>query len=119
VTEINTPVLEPEEMRALLDSIDVSTPAGLRDLALIALMGYAIARVGAALGMIVDGVFVQRRRLWVRLHEKGAKDHDILCHHNLEEYRAAYLDGCNLRDDPKCPCFGRSQSGRVRLRARL
>ena len=30
-----TPVLEPAEARALLDSIDVATPAGLRDRALI------------------------------------------------------------------------------------
>jgi site-specific recombinase XerD len=31
-----TPVLEPEEARALLDAIDVTAPAGLRDRALIA-----------------------------------------------------------------------------------
>jgi hypothetical protein len=33
-----TPLLDPSEARALLDSIDVSTYAGLRDRALIALM---------------------------------------------------------------------------------
>ena len=33
-----TPVLEADEARALLDSIDVSTPVGLRDRALIALL---------------------------------------------------------------------------------
>lgn len=33
-----TPVLDPAEARQLLDSIDVSTPIGLRDRALIALM---------------------------------------------------------------------------------
>ena len=27
------------------------------------------------------------------------------CHHNLEEYLTAYLDGCGLRDDPKGPLF--------------
>jgi hypothetical protein len=37
--------------RALLDSIDTSTPIILRDRALIALMVYSLARVGAALGM--------------------------------------------------------------------
>jgi integrase/recombinase XerC len=40
-----TPVLEPTEARKLLDSINVSTPAGLRDRALIALMLYTFARV--------------------------------------------------------------------------
>ena len=27
------------------------------------------------------------------------------CHHNLEEYLTAYLDGAALRDDPKGPLF--------------
>ena len=27
------------------------------------------------------------------------------CHHNLEEYLSAYLDGAALRDDPKGPLF--------------
>ena len=27
------------------------------------------------------------------------------CHHNLEEYLVAYLDGAGLRDDPKGPLF--------------
>jgi site-specific recombinase XerD len=39
-----THVLEPVEARALLDSIDVTTPIGLRDRALIGLMVYSFAR---------------------------------------------------------------------------
>uniref|UniRef100_UPI0004C3B414 tyrosine-type recombinase/integrase n=1 Tax=Sphingobium sp. DC-2 TaxID=1303256 RepID=UPI0004C3B414 len=79
-----TPVLAPDEARALLDRIDVTTHAGLRDRALIGLMVYSFARVGAALAMRVEDVFVQNRRLWVRLHEKGGKRHEMPCHHNLE-----------------------------------
>ena len=43
--------------------------------------------------------------LWVRLREKGGKRHAMPCHHNLEEYLTAYLDGAGLRDDPKGPLF--------------
>ena len=68
-----TPVLDATEARQLLDSIDVSTQAGLRDRALIALMVFSFARVGAALGMTVADVYTQNRRLWVRLREKGGK----------------------------------------------
>jgi site-specific recombinase XerD len=100
-----TPVLDPAEARALLDSIDISTPIGLRDRALISLMVYSFTRVGAALGMKVEDVYTQRRRLWVRLREKGGKAHAMPCHHNLEEYLMAYNDGCGLRDDPKGPLF--------------
>ena len=110
-----TPVLDPKEARALLDAIDVTTPAGLRDRALIGLMVYSFARIGAALAMHVEDVFVQNRRLWVRLHEKGGKRHEMPCHHNLEEYLAAYLDGCGLRDDRKGPLFRTISRGTKRL----
>jgi site-specific recombinase XerC len=105
VTSGQTPVLDPAEARALLDSIDTSTPAGLRDRALIGLMVYSFARIGAALGMAVEDVYTQNRRLWVRLREKGGKRHAMPCHHNLDEYLVAYLDGAGLRDDPKGPLF--------------
>jgi integrase/recombinase XerC len=100
-----TPVLDPSEARALLDSIDVTTPVGLRDRALIGLMVYSFARIGAALAMKVEDVYVQNRRLWVRLHEKGGKRHEMPCHHNLEIYLHAYIDGCGLAGDPKGPLF--------------
>lgn len=96
-----TPVIEAAEVRAVLDSIDVSTPAGLRDRTLIALMVFSFARVGAALAMRVEDVFVQNHRLWVRLHEKGGKQHVMPCHHTLEDYLHAYLDGTKLADEPK------------------
>ena len=89
----------------MLASIDATTHAGLRDRALIALMVYSFARIGAALGMKVEDVYTQNRRLWVRLREKGGKRHEMPCHHNLEEYLVAYLDDANLRDDPKGPLF--------------
>lgn len=100
-----TPVLDPQEARELLDSIDVTTTVGLRDRALIALMVYSFARVGAALAMKVEDVYVQNRRLWVRLHEKGGKRHEMPCHHNLETYLHGYIDGCCLAGDPKAQLF--------------
>ena len=100
-----TPVLAPEEARALLDSIDVSKPIGLRDRALIGLMVYSFARIGAAVAMKADDVFVQNRRLWVRLHEKGGKHHVMPCHHNLEDYLTAYIEGTRVKGEPGLPLF--------------
>jgi site-specific recombinase XerD len=105
VRKSKTPVLDAKEVRELLDSIDVSKPVGLRDRALVALMVYSFARVGAATAMRVEDAFVQNRRLWVRLHEKGGKLHEMPCHHNLEAYLHAYIDGCGLAADPKEPLF--------------
>lgn len=110
-----TPVLAPAEARALLDSIDAATPAGLRDRALIGLMVYSFARIGAALAMRVEDAYVQNRRLWVRLHEKGGKRHEMPCHHTLEDYLHAYLDGAGLRGDPKGPLFRTLGRGTGRL----
>jgi site-specific recombinase XerC len=63
------PVLDPAEARALLDSIDVGTQSELRDRALIGLMVYSFARIGAALSMLVEDVYTQNRRLWVGLRD--------------------------------------------------
>ena len=51
------------------------------------------------------GSRLQNRRLWVRLREKGGKHHEMPCHHNIEEYLTAYIEGLGLRDDPKRPLF--------------
>ena len=112
-----TPVLAPEEARALLDAIDISTPIGLRDQALIGLMVFSFARIGAALGMKVEDVYVQNRRLWVRLHEKGGKVHEMPCHHTLEEYLHAYIDGCGLASETKGALFRTIGRGRGVLTA--
>lgn len=100
-----TPVLDPSETRQLLDSIDISSVAGLRDRALIALMVFSFARIGAALGMRVEDVYKQNRRLWVRLREKGGKQHTVPCHHTLEAYLREYLVGAQLEHDAKGPLF--------------
>jgi len=105
VRQGKTAVLEAAEARALLDAIDITTQAGLRDRALIALMIYSFARIGAALAMKVEDVFVQNRRLWVRLREKGGKAHAMPCHHSLEEYLTAYLEQTGIMQDGKGPLF--------------
>lgn len=58
-----------------------ASQAGLRDRALIGLMIYSFAPVGTALAMKREDVFVQERRLPLRLHEKGGKRHEMPCHH--------------------------------------
>ncbi|MCW5687107.1 MAG: tyrosine-type recombinase/integrase [Pseudolabrys sp.] len=100
-----TPVLTPAEARQLLDAIDAGSVAGLRDRALIGIMVYSFARIGAALRMDVDDLFIQNRRLWARLLEKGGKRHEMPCHHNLEAYLQEYVDRCGLTADPNAPLF--------------
>ena len=109
-----TPVLTAEEARELLNSIRIvrntardgqpesEEPAlvGLRDRALIAVMVYSFARINAVLEMKVRDYFVQGRRGWVRLHEKGGKEHEVPCHHKLEQYLDEYIAAAGLAGDP-------------------
>lgn len=114
-----TPVLSAEEMGQLLSSIDTSTLIGLRDRALIGLMGYTFARVGAAVTMKVEDYYIQKRRGWVRLHEKGGKVNDLPCHHNLEQFLDEWLNASGLSLEPNAPIFPTLRHGKLTGRAPL
>ena len=100
-----TPVLDREEARTLLSSIDTSTLVGLRDRALIGIMIYTFARVGAVLQMNVGDHFSQGRRGWVRLHEKGGKEHEAPCISKLEAYLDEYIAVAGIQEDKDGPLF--------------
>ncbi len=102
-----TPVLQASEARALLDSIPLDIIGGLRDRAMIGVMIYSFARVGAVVGMRVEDYYVQGRRGWFRLHEKGGKHHQVPAHHNAEAYVEAYLEaaGPAFRAERRQPLF--------------
>jgi integrase/recombinase XerD len=108
-----TPVLQADEARALLDAIDTTSLPGLRDRALIGLMIYTFARVGAVVSMRVEDYFVRGRRGWVRLHEKGGKEHEMPAHHNLDRYLEEYIAAAGITQDRKGPLF-RTSKGRGR-----
>ena len=113
-----TSVLSAEEMRILLDSIDTSKLIGLRDRALIGLMGYTFARVGAVIGMKVEDYYIQNRRGWVRLHEKGGKVNELPCHHNLEVFLDEWLSTAGLNMEPTAPLFPTLRHGNLSERRR-
>ncbi len=100
-----TPVLQADEARALLAAIDTGPLIGLRDRALIGTMVYTFARVNAVLSMKVKDYFVQGRRGWVRLHEKGGKEHEVPCHHTLERFLDEYIAAAGVAGDADGPLF--------------
>ncbi|QOV92089.1 tyrosine-type recombinase/integrase [Humisphaera borealis] len=111
-----TPVLTQQQARELLDSIEVAhvhpltgqvtaNLIGLRDRALIAMMIYSFARIGAAVSMNVEDYWQNGKRWWFRLHEKGGKHHAVPAHHNAEQYLDAYLQATGIADQLKSPLF--------------
>lgn len=111
----STPVLSAEEARLLLDSIDTSSVIGLRDRALIGVMIFSFARIEAVVSLRVEDFYPEKRRYWLRLHEKGGKVNKMPCHHNLEAYLHEYIETAGLRAYPKTPLFrsARGRSGRL------
>ncbi len=109
-----TPFLSRQDARALLDGIDTGHVVGLRDRALIALMIYSFARIGAVTKTRVADYYQNGKRWFIRLHEKGGKFHELPVHHLAEEYLDAYLEAAGIRGDGKTPLF-RSSRGRSRV----
>ena len=81
-------------------------------------MLYSFARVSAVIGMRRQDYFRQESRGWLRLHEKGGKQHDVPAHHRAVEALDDYLAASGL-DEAKAPLFqsvdpaGRKLTGRA------
>jgi integrase/recombinase XerD len=105
VTKGVTPVLSSEEATALLTGMDVSTVVGSRDRAIIAVMTYTFARVGAVVALTVGDYYPQKKRWWLRLHEKNGKLNEMPCHHKLVDYLDDYIGVAGLGKERKGPLF--------------
>jgi len=105
-------VLTKEQARRLLESVDTSTLVGLRDRALIGVMIYSFARIGAVVAMRVEDYYPGAKRWWIRLHEKGGKRHEMPAHHKLEQFLDEYLAAAGIHEDGKTPLF-RSAIGKT------
>jgi integrase len=112
-----TPVLAAEEARELIDSIDAGSVKGLRDRALIAVMVYTFARVGAVVGMRVEDYFRQGKRWWFRLHEKGGKRHEVPAHHKAEAHVDTWIEAAGIEGEGKLPLFRTLRNGMVTAHA--
>lgn len=97
-----TLILEPDQMRKLLDSIPVTREAkiarkqgggvraeadvkALRDRAIIAIMANTFARVSAVLKLKRWDYTLQDKRARLRLLEKGNKEKLVWLHHEAEQ----------------------------------
>jgi len=67
-------------------------------------MVYSFARIGAALGMAVEDVYTQNRRLWVRLREKGGKRHAMPCL-TISKNTSPPISTARACANPKGPLF--------------
>ena len=115
VSEGVTPVLGAADVARILEGIPTDNLVGVRDRALIGLMAYTFARVGAAVLMDVKDFFPQGTGYLVRLREKGGKRKTIAAHHLLVQYLCAYIDAAGIADEADAPLFRTAKGKTKRL----
>ena len=104
-----------DEAKALLAAIDIRNLIGLRDRALIGMLPFTFGRIGAVTTMRVGDYYPVGKRWWVRLHEKGGKEHTMPVHHTLQDWLDAYLEAVGIAGDAKGVLFRTAdrRSGRL------
>jgi len=104
-TEGKTPAFVDGEVQTLLDAIDSSMHTGLRDRALLGVLAYTFARIGAAVNLKVEDYYPSGKRFLLRFKEKGGKEKELPVHHKLEELLDQYLKATGLEKEPESPLF--------------
>jgi integrase/recombinase XerD len=100
VVEGKTPEIGVEQARTLLKSIDVSNPVGLRDRAVLAVLVYTAARVGAVAKLTLKSLVHDGAQYSLRFLEKGGKSREIPVRHDLEGYLRAYMEAATITEGP-------------------
>jgi site-specific recombinase XerD len=117
-TEGKTPAFVDGEVQKLLDVIETSTHTGLRDRALLGVLAYTFARIGAVVNLKVEDYYPSGKRFLLRFKEKGGKEKDLPVHHKLEELLDQYLKATGLekeQDKRESP----ANAGRPYVRGRI
>jgi integrase/recombinase XerD len=117
-TEGKTPAFVEGEVQKLLNTIQTSTHTGLRDRALLGVLAYTFARIGAVVNLKVEDYYPSGKRFLLRFKEKGGKEKELPVHHKLEELLDQYLKTTGLENEPGSPLFPASigKTGKVARR---
>ena len=94
-----------DEAKALLAAINTGSLIGLRDRALIGMLLFTFGRIGAVTAMRVSDYYPVGKRWWVRLHEKGGKEHTMPVHHILQDWLDVYVEAAGIAGDSKGVLF--------------
>jgi integrase/recombinase XerD len=117
VAEGATPGISVEQARKLRRSVDLGHVVGLRDRAVLGVLAYSGARVGAFARLRLGDLrnFGEQRAL--RFREKGGKVREIPVRHDLDAWLREYLDAASVvGQDDKTPLFRAADGKRRQLR---
>lgn len=91
VVEGKTPEITIAQARKLMLSLDTNHVVGLRDRAIIAIMIYTAARVGAVAALRRGDFYDIGDQHCLRFAEKGGKSREIPVRHDLQQFIREYL----------------------------
>jgi len=115
VTEGKTPEITVEQSRHLLKSIELLSAIDFRDRAIISMLVYTAARVGAIAKLRLSDLVDEGNHLMIRFREKGGKDRSIPARISLREELDEYLAVLPMNGSDKDTPVFRSASGRTGL----
>lgn len=96
VVEGKTPEMTVGQARTLMRSIDRSNAVGLRDHAIISIMIYTAARVGAVAALRRRDFYDVGAQYCLRFTEKRGKSREIPVRHDLRQFIKDYLESGGL-----------------------
>jgi site-specific recombinase XerD len=97
VLEGRTPEISIDDARSLLKSIRDSHVVALRDRAVIGILIYTAARVGAVARLTNSDYYAVGGQQVLRFQEKGGKLREIPVRHDLREFIEQFLERCDVR----------------------
>ncbi|WZP01232.1 tyrosine-type recombinase/integrase (plasmid) [Isosphaeraceae bacterium EP7] len=100
ITEGKTPMIGRDQARALIGSIEASEPVSKRDRAVLSVLIYTAARVGAVAKLAVKDLVHDGSQYSLRFSEKGGKSREIPVRHDLELLLLDYLRSAGIVDGP-------------------
>jgi site-specific recombinase XerD len=115
VIEGRTPEIAVEQAEKLLGSIDVSHVVGLRDRAVISVLIFTAARVGAVSKLRLKNFEHDGSQWTLRFEEKGGKSREIPVRHDLQGFLLAYRAAAGLETEPRESPLFRTAAGRTRM----
>ena len=107
--EGKTPEIQRKQVEALLTSIETSyqadaeirsDPVGLRDRAILAVMIFTAARVGAVARLALKDLRHDGTEYALRFSEKGGKSREIPVRADLQKILLAYIQAAGISDGP-------------------
>lgn len=108
--------LTPKECRSLIDAPDATTPAGIRDRAILALLAYSACRVGEVSRLRVGDYKATGGHKILEVMGKGGKERRVPLHPEAVERLEDWLNVAEIRDEEASPLFRAATSARAQGR---